>query len=303
MSLVTVCVLTYNPDWTKFRNTLKSIICQKGVDFDIVISDDGSKENCFDKAEEYLKANNFFAYRFVANQQNQGTVKNTVSALQNVESKYVKLISPGDFLYDENVLAEFVDFAEKNPAAAYFGNAVYYSVDSNDVVKIHADKYDPWDLAPWIENNYKKIRRNYFYRRNYILGASVFCQRKYLYDYLNLLKDIIKYTEDMFLMYGIANGDNILYVDKNIVFYEYGSGLSANHQTVVNEDIVNIHKYLRYGNKISLIEFLLGTTQSFFPRLVLKLLIDPHGLVCWLFRKDKKQNEKNVLDKLKTFLK
>ena len=105
MALVTICVLTYNPDWIKFRSTLRSIICQRNVDFDIVVSDDGSEENYFDKAEEFLKENNFSDYRFIANKQNQGTVKNTISALQNVESKYVKLISPGDFLYNENVLS------------------------------------------------------------------------------------------------------------------------------------------------------------------------------------------------------
>ena len=55
MALVTICVLTYNPDWIKFRNTLRSIICQRNVDFDIVVSDDGSEENYFDKAEEFLK--------------------------------------------------------------------------------------------------------------------------------------------------------------------------------------------------------------------------------------------------------
>ena len=169
MAIVTVCVLTYNPDWTKFRNTLKSIICQKGVDFDIVISDDGSKDNCFAKAEEYLKENSFSDYRFITNKQNQGIVKNTLAALSIIKSKYVKMISPGDFLYDENTLAKFTDFAEKKPAAAYFGNAVYYSANENGEINIYETLHNPRDLKPWIDQDEKRIRKNYILRRHIII--------------------------------------------------------------------------------------------------------------------------------------
>ena len=151
--LVTVCVLTYNPDWVKFRNTLRSIICQKSVDFDIVVSDDGSKDDCFDKAELFFNENGFSSYKLVKKTENQGTVKNAISALQHTRGKYVKLISPGDLLYDENVLAEFVDFAEHNPAAAYFGNAVYYSLENTNRIKIHPDIHNPRDYYPWINDD------------------------------------------------------------------------------------------------------------------------------------------------------
>lgn len=246
MALVTVCVLTYNPDWTKFRNTLKSIICQKGVDFDIVISDDGSKDNCFDKAEEYLKENNFSAYRFIANKQNQGTVKNIISALQNVESKYIKLISPGDFLYDETVLAKFTDFAEKNPAAAYFGNAVYYASNINGEIKIYETLHNPKDLKPWIEKDQKKIRRNYLYRCDFILGASLFCNKIFFENYAKKLDGVVKYAEDMAILLMIVDKISVLYVNQSFVFYEYGWGISTNTATnsMVREDITNVYNKL-----------------------------------------------------------
>ncbi len=278
---VTVCVLTYNPDWTKFRNTLKSIICQKGVDFDVVISDDGSKDNCFDKAEEYLQGNNFSAYCFIANKQNQGTVKNAISALQHTESKYVKLISPGDFLYDENVLAKFTDFAEKNPATAYFGNAVYYSVDNQNEITIYDDKRNPKDVRPWIKKSKREIKRNYLYRRDYILGASVFCNRTYLYNRLTCLKDIVTYTEDMFLKYGIVSGDKILYVNKTIIFYEYGLGISTNEKTlgVVWSDLLKFNEWLYNNKKISVFAYFLLKTPSRFLRFLIQLVLDPINLL------------------------
>ncbi|MBR3578941.1 MAG: glycosyltransferase [Bacteroidales bacterium] len=276
-ALVSVIVATYNPDWTNFRNTLRSIICQENVDFDIVISDDGSKVDHFDKVEQFFQENNFHAYKLVKNTENQGTVKNVISALQNTDSQYIKGISPGDYLYDENTLYEFVKFAEKNPADAYFGNAVFYSVADNHEVIIYGDKRNPKDLTPWIEKNYRKIKRNYLYRMDYILGAAVFCKRQYICDYLLLLKDVVKYAEDMFLMYGITNKDNILYVNRTLVFYEYGSGISTNADThsIVSIDIRNFKEWLYKKHKISFFTFLFGKTKKHFFRSILRLFLDP----------------------------
>lgn len=290
MAIVTVCVLTYNPDWTKFQNTLKSIICQKGVDFDIVISDDGSKNNCFDKAEKYLKENNFSAYCFIANKQNQGTVKNTISALQTIKSKYVKLISPGDFLYDETVLAKFTDFAEKNPAAAYFGNAVYYSTDEYGEIKIYETLHNPIDLKPWIEKDEKKIRRNYLYRSDYILGASLFCNKAVFWDYVKRLDGIVKYAEDMAFLLMIVNKIRVLYVNQPFVFYEYGVGISTNNamSNLVSVDLMSIYnilcikklipKYLLYFRKDNSI-------QNKTIRFLIKLVKDPFSLLHIIFKR------------------
>ena len=276
-SLVTVIVVTYNPDWTKFRNTLRSIICQKNVDFDIVISDDGSKVDHFDKVEQFFQENNFQAYKLVKNTENQGTVKNSIVALQNTDSKYIKGISPGDYLYDENTLFNIVDFAEKKPADAYFGNAVFYSIDDNNEIKIYEDRRYPKDLSPWIKRDYQRIRRNYLYRMDYILGASVFGEREYMYNCLSLLQNVVKYTEDMFLMYGITNKDNILYMNRTLIFYEYGDGMSTNANTrpAINADIRNFKEWLYQNRKISLLTLWLGKTKSQFVRSILRLFLDP----------------------------
>lgn len=290
MAIVTVCVLTYNPDWIKFRNTLKSIICQKGVDFDIVISDDGSKNNCFDKAEKYLKENNFSAYCFIANKQNQGTVKNTISALQTIKSKYVKLISPGDFLYDETVLAKFTDFAEKNPAAAYFGNAVYYSTDNSGNIKIYETLHNPIDLKPWIERREKKIRRNYILRRDYILGACFFCNTSIFIDYVKKIDNIVKYAEDFSLVWEIADSQKVLYYEIPFIFYEYGLGISTDSSrkwsSILRTDNLNGFELMYKNKSISFWVLQSFKSQTRLIWLLLMLLLDPLQLLNKFRRKE-----------------
>ena len=58
----TVLIVTYHPDWKKLLVTLDSIMAQTFKDYEIVVSDDGSEENCFDKIEAYFAAHQFATY-------------------------------------------------------------------------------------------------------------------------------------------------------------------------------------------------------------------------------------------------
>ena len=71
---ITVVVLTYNPVWEKLRATLKSIVEQQDVHLQVVITDDGSKNNYFDKVESYFKEIGFDDFKLISNKNNEGTV-------------------------------------------------------------------------------------------------------------------------------------------------------------------------------------------------------------------------------------
>ncbi len=278
-NLVTVCILTYNPDWIKYRNTLRSIICQKDIDFNIVISDDGSKINHFDMVDEFFKENNFTAYKLISNEKNQGTVKNVIYALQHIDRKYVKLISPGDFLYNETVLAQFTEYAEKNKGAAYFGNMIFYSINDNKEIKIHENLCNPKNLHPWINNDYMGIRRNYLILRDYIIGANSFYQRESLIKYVKKFDGEVKYAEDLCMMWMIAAREKVLYFPIPFVFYEFGSGISTNSSTEwskkINED-VNQAVRLMYMNKdISWIEYMSFCSKNRLLRIFFRTILFP----------------------------
>ena len=84
---VSVVVVTYNPSWDKEKETLDSILKQKGISIEIIIADDGSKENNFSLVKEYFEKNEFNDYKLVFNPVNKGTVYNTYSGLLADEGK------------------------------------------------------------------------------------------------------------------------------------------------------------------------------------------------------------------------
>ena len=100
-----VIVACYNPILSKVKFTLKTILQQDIKDIEIILVDDGSKDNQFQAVEQYLVQNNFKNYKFVANKINQGTVKNIISGLNVCTGRYIKLLSPGDGFYSSDVVS------------------------------------------------------------------------------------------------------------------------------------------------------------------------------------------------------
>ena len=105
-----VIVVTYNAIWDKLKLTLDSIIRQSFENFEIVMADDGSKEDVFDKVEAFFAENNFTRYTLVRNEQNQGTIKNLLSGLDKAQGRYIRMFGPGDLFFDENSLAGVYKF-------------------------------------------------------------------------------------------------------------------------------------------------------------------------------------------------
>lgn len=245
---ISIAVISYKPIWDKLRSTLKSILCQKNVDFEIIIADDGSEDDCFDKVEKYLKAHNYSAYKLVKNPVNQGIVKNILSAINVAKGKYIKPISPGDFFYDEITLKSICDVINITKASVYFGRMIYYTENEGTVIT-DISKMNPFDVRPYINQDYSKIIKNYFLNNDFISGASVVYKTSIIKKYLSETSSFLKYAEDLSIMYMLLNGEKIQYISlQPIIWYEYGIGISTNINKEWNKklstDIKNMISFL-----------------------------------------------------------
>ena len=90
MMKCSVVLLIYNNKLRPILMTLKSIISQKFNDFEIIVADDGSKEKYLIEIEKYLRDNHFEHFSFAPSDQNDGTVKNILRALENASGEVIK---------------------------------------------------------------------------------------------------------------------------------------------------------------------------------------------------------------------
>ena len=110
---ISIGVLTYQPDYEKLLVTLTSVIQQQGCRYEIVVGDEGSSNFEEREIELWLLRHGFKDYTILRSSENKGTVHNVMNVLDAAQGCYVKLISPGDYLYSEHVLADMLRFMEE----------------------------------------------------------------------------------------------------------------------------------------------------------------------------------------------
>lgn len=237
---MSVVVVTYYPDYNKLFQTLYSIVIQKDISLEIIISDDGTPD--FDKAgvEKWMKEHAVSDYKILTHENNQGTVKNIYDGVSCAEGRYVKGISPGDYLYSDDVLRKIYDFMWKRQSKIGFGRAVYYAVEQGK--PIFFDICNPRYLKPYRCNNLKQIQKAYLIYKDYVLGASLVCETECFRKYLEKIKNRVVYAEDCAIIWMVADGIVIDYIEIPVIWYEYGSGISTQSSDKWKKRLYNDNK-------------------------------------------------------------
>ena len=222
---VSVCVATYHPDYDKLFRTLTSIIRQKGCSFEIVIGDDGTPDFDQERVELWLLRHNFTDFRIVCLPQNKGVVENFFYMCTAARGTYIKILSPGDYLYGDHVLADMLRFMREEKYSVAFGRACYYRREKGGYQIL--DTMNPMDLHPYEAMNCAAIRRNYLLYADFVLGAAYMCERRLLMAYLRRIVGTIIYIEDCAYMMMLADGVGIGFWNENLLWYEFGTGIST----------------------------------------------------------------------------
>ena len=227
---VSVMIVTYEPDIDKFIATLDSVINQKNVSFEIIISDDGSKKVDVSVLEKLASERipREIPCVFIKNDDNVGTVLNIYNACLAAKGGFLKIISPGDMLFDDNVLRDIYLFAKNNPEKSFFfGKAVYYN---NDESLIIYDKIKPSFPNIYDSAKFKKTIIAFMYGQSPI-GASYFYKTDVFRKYICKVAHHVKYVEDYTtsILY-LLDGGKLSFFVRKFVWYEMGSGISTKNK-------------------------------------------------------------------------
>ena len=222
---VSVCVLSYCPDLPKLFATLESVVCQRGCSFEIIVADDGTPG--FDRTviEAYFAQRDFHAYTIAANPYNKGTVRNTASAFPVMRGRYIKAISPGDFLYDETVLARMLRFAEDNQYRVAFGRTYYYQKTGDQTYEV-LGHLQPSNLESYRRKAFSAVKKEYLVVPDFPVGGAFFAEAELLIQYTEKILGRIIYGEDCVYNIMIADGIEFGLFDDHFLWYEKGSGVS-----------------------------------------------------------------------------
>ncbi len=238
-SNVAVVICTYNPTWEKLKQTLNSCIIQQGLKVQIIVTDDGSNNNYFDKTVMYFEENKFTNYALVPASENQGTVKNFLKGVKTSTAKYIKPISPGDYLYHETILLDWIAYLEESEKVWSFGDAIYYSQDEignqiNVVQRAH-----PQNINIYLSDIWHECRWNYAVLGDIALGAAVISTKEICMEYLRRIEDNVKYVEDSIWKMMMFDGILGAYYPQKVISYEWGVGVSTSNNAIWHKRLCN----------------------------------------------------------------
>lgn len=234
-----VIVCCYNSDIEKFKKTIISIIKQKDVLFELIIADDASTNGYLQYAIQWLDSSNI-KYRLSVLNQNRGTVINALTAMHLAKAKYIKLISPGDYFFDEYSLGQYLNALKENNAKVVFSRAVYYTQEGKLL-----NLSNPINTKAYISSQ-KATKFVTKYVDN-ILGAALAYEKSNAIECLEAIKGKSRLTEDQpIVLQSALKGERIYPINQYLMWYEYGSGVSTqggNAQCF--SDDRNIEKFIR----------------------------------------------------------
>ena len=238
MSEISVIVCCYHPIYEKLIKTLISIENQKGVDFDIVVADDGSDQDFFAEVKTWAKEHHFTNIQYHKNEVNQGTVLNIRNAIPFCQSDYIKTISPGDFLFDEYSLAYYLEGFQKYNATIVTGKSVFFD--------------EQYHILPTLYPQFAKSLTKKYQSRNFLaydesfVGASLAFKKEYLSSGLEEFKGIVRLLEDKPLVNKCILENKTIYVSpKVLVWYEFGNGVTTS-KTLSKSILNDLDHYFEY---------------------------------------------------------
>ena len=242
---ISVVVITYNSELKAIILTLESIIRQKNINLEIIVSDDGSKVQYEKELKAYFESKNFTNYQLLLHKENQGTVKNVFDGVKHAKYENIKVIGAGDLLYKETILDDVVIFMNENKLDYAFTDAVYFFDDGKEIkTTIFSQPVinKPYNLKTY---NQKKIEKNIMLLNDFVLGASIFYKKDAFMEICDKLQDKIKYEEDAIVTASFLTGRKIAHYEEYGVYYEHGSGLSLNFANLLYKDSLELFDYLK----------------------------------------------------------
>ncbi|HEX8680041.1 MAG TPA: glycosyltransferase family 2 protein, partial [Chthoniobacterales bacterium] len=169
---VSVCIDSFN--YGRFLpQTIESVLEQTFQDFEVIISDDCSTDDCFEIAQRYAQKDS--RVTAIRNPSNFGMVKNRNVCLKHARGEYVKWLHADDFLCSSDALARMAAALDANHAVSLVASA-------RCIVSESGEPLDTWSCFEPTRHlaGTTVISRCLFEQRNLIGGPSAVMFRRAL---------------------------------------------------------------------------------------------------------------------------
>jgi len=227
-SLVTIIMPTYNRSRTIDR-AMKSILNQTYKNFELIIIDDGSKDNTVEKIKKYDDNR----IKLIELETNMGANYARNQGLQKAKGKYITFQDSDDEAL-KNKISDSIKFLEDNECDIIFCNVSVFNKNKyKSLIKEQINDKQIFEKLLW---------------GNYISLEAIFA-KKYVFDDIKFDDELTRF-QDWDLLLRIAQKYKIKHFNKSLeLVYVQNDSITRNNKKGIDSLIRILDKYKNLFNK------------------------------------------------------
>lgn len=250
--LVSIVVYTYNSSET-IIDTLESIKIQTYPNIELIVSDDGSKDDTYIKALTWVNINRekFCRALVIRSFSNMGTSFNYNHGIINSTGYYIKILDGDDCLCGKDSINKFVEFLQSNNHDIVMSDVELFSEDDVDVVSQRA----------WYDEIFEKTNEPLDKQQKRIpvelriADPGIFFKRS-LYNEIGGFDEKYKLMEEWPFFYNvIMKGHKIDAIPERLVKYRLRDN-SVSHGKLSKTFVVLLNDWNRFFIKVRMLEMI-----------------------------------------------
>lgn len=186
--MISIIVITYNSGKT-IVETLDSINNQTFKDFEVIVSDDCSKDNTIEVVTNWFASHDVRG-KIVPGETNKGIPHNVNKGIRNAKGNLIKIIAGDDLLFP-NALEVFMEYYMKDSGVIWQSEYSCFGNDSQRVEEANSIELD-WDF-------YKKNNKQQYKTLvvgNRLVAPAIGLIEKQIYNKYGLYDEQYKMMED-----------------------------------------------------------------------------------------------------------
>ncbi|WP_284973135.1 glycosyltransferase [Atlantibacter hermannii] len=223
---ISVIMATYNHE-PFVAKAIESVLCQKGVDFEFLIIDDGSKDN----TREVIASFKDKRIKFFPNEINQGACVVTNFLIDLAKGEYIALLNSDDYWEGDDKLLKQANYLDKNKnIGACFGQAQF--IDKNNK-PIASNELSFGDVFKKENRSKGKWLRYFFEFGNCICHPSMLIRRE-CYKTLGAYNNRLRQLPDLDMWVRLVKKWDIYIFDEVFINFRIMPGENASSQTTKN---------------------------------------------------------------------
>jgi len=224
--LISVIMATYNHE-AFVSVAIDSVLNQKNVNFEFLISDDGSNDNTANVVRKY----NDSRIKFFENKINRGACTVTNELIQKASGKYIALMNSDDIWNADNKLEIQIKYMLENPKiGACFGKVAFINKDGSVINKSTLSfgsifEQDNRSQGRWL--------RRFFEHGNCLCHPTILIKKE-CYTKLGMYNNRFRQLPDLDMWVRLVKHYPIHIIDKEFILFRITPGENTSSQTVPN---------------------------------------------------------------------